>query len=297
MNHLLRSHAPISDDGWELLDEEARQRLTPALAARKLVDFSGPHGWDHSATNLGRTTPLASAPGEGVSGLQRRVLPLVEVRADFELSRADLRDADRGAEDADLSALDEVAHRIAVAENVAVFHGWHDATTGIGEASPHESVQLGESADAYPRQVAGAVERLLCSGITGPYGLALGREQYRRVVETAEHGGYPLLDHLGKILEGPIVWAPGVEGAVVVSLRGGDFLFECGQDLSIGYDSHDGEVVRLYLEESFSFRVATPEAGGRAESLVARGGTAHRALISNQTSVLPLAATPQRSAS
>jgi uncharacterized linocin/CFP29 family protein len=80
------------------------------------------------------------------------------------------------------------------------------------------------------------------------------------VVETAEHGGYPLLDHLRKILEGPIVWAPGVKGAVVLSLRGCDFLFESGQDLSISYQSHDSEVVRLYLEESFSFRVATPEA-------------------------------------
>jgi uncharacterized linocin/CFP29 family protein len=90
--------------------------------------------------------------------------------------------------------------------------------------------------------------------------MALGREQYRRVVESAEHGGYPLLDHLRKILEGPIVWAPGVKGAVVVSLRGGDFLFESGQDLSVGYDSHDAEVVRLYLQESFSFRVVTPEA-------------------------------------
>jgi uncharacterized linocin/CFP29 family protein len=104
------------------------------------------------------------------------------------------------------------------------------------------------------------VEELLCAGVTGPYGIALGREQYRRVVETSEMGGYPLLDHLRKIVEGPLVWAPGVKGAVVVSLRGGDFLFEAGQDLSIGYDSHDADVVRLYLEESFSFRVATPEA-------------------------------------
>ena len=64
------------------------------------------------------------------------------------------------------------------------------------------------------------------------------------------------------------MWAPGVEGAVVLSLRGGDFLFESGQDLSIGYDSHDAEVVELYLEESFSFRVATPEA---AVALVATG--------------------------
>ena len=80
------------------------------------------------------------------------------------------------------------------------------------------------------------------------------------MLETGEHGGYPLLDHLRKIIDGPLVWAPGVDGAVVVSLRGGDFLFDSGQDLSIGYDSHDAEAVELYLEESFSFRVATPEA-------------------------------------
>jgi uncharacterized linocin/CFP29 family protein len=260
MKHLLRPHAPISDAAWKLLDEEARERLTPALAARKLVDFEGPRGWEHSATNLGRTSQLASAPCEGVSGLQRRVLPLVEVRADFELTRGELRDIDRGADDADLEQLDRAAHQLAVAENIAVFHGWRDAITGISEASPHEQMQLGVDMDGYPRQVAGAVERLLSNGITGPYGLALGREQYRRVVETAEHGGYPLLDHLGKILEGPIVWAPGVDGAVVLSLRGGDFVFESGQDVSIGYESHDSELVRLYLEESFSFHVATAEA-------------------------------------
>jgi len=260
MNHLLRSLAPISDAVWKLLDDEASERLTPALAARKLVDFSGPHGWEHSATNLGRIAPLTSSPCSGVSGLQRRVLPLVEVRADFALPLAELRDADRGAADTDLEPLDKAAHQIAVAENVSVFHGWHGAIVGIAEASPHERVQLGEVTDAYPKPVAGAVERLLQSGISGPYALALGGEQYQRVVETAEHGGYPLLEHLRKILEGPIVWAPGVKGAVVLSMRGGDFLFESGQDLALGYDGQDGDVVRLYLEESFSFRVATAEA-------------------------------------
>jgi uncharacterized linocin/CFP29 family protein len=260
MNHLLRSLAPISDAGWELLDREARERLAPALAARKLVDFAGPLGWEHSATNLGRATTLGSSPCEGVSGLQRRVLPLIEVRADFELDRAELRDADRGADGADLGALDKAAHQLAVAENAAVFHGWHGAITGIAEATPHEQVPLNAAADAYPRQVAGAVEQLRCSGIAGPYGLALGPAQYRQVIETTEHGGYPLLDHLRNILEGPICWAPGVEGGAVVSLRGGDFILESGQDVSIGYQSHDGEVARLYLEESFSFHVATPEA-------------------------------------
>ena len=252
MNHLLRSLAPISDAGWELLDGEAKARVTPALAVRKLVDFAGPHGWEHSATNLGRTTPLASSPGEGVSGQQRRVLPLVELRADFEVSRSELRDADRGAADIDLAALDDAARQIAVAENIAVFGG-------IAEASPHEPLPLGDP-ESYAGQVAGAVEQLLASGIGGPYGLALGSDAYRAVLGTAEHGGFPLSEHLSKIIDGPLAYAPGVDGAVLVSLRGGDFLFESGEDISIGYDHHDELVVRLYLQESFSFRVATPEA-------------------------------------
>jgi uncharacterized linocin/CFP29 family protein len=261
MNHLLRSLAPITDSGWELLDSEAKQRLSAALAARKLVDFAGPHGWEHSATNLGRATDVAKAPGEGVTALQRRVLPLVELRADFTVTLAELRDQARGARDVDLESLDTAAHRIAIVENIAVFHGWPKAgIAGIVEVSPHEAIPLGENAEAYPRSVARAVELLLHSGIAGPYGLALGRDEYTRVVETAEHGGYPLLDHLRKILTGPIVWSPGVVGAVVLSLRGGDFLFESGQDLSIGYERHDEQAVHLYLEESFSFMIATREA-------------------------------------
>jgi uncharacterized linocin/CFP29 family protein len=261
MNHLLRQHAPITDSGWALLDGEARQRLTPALAARRLIDFSGPHGWEHSATNLGRTDSVAASPQEGVTALRRRVLPLAELRADFTVSVGELRDQERGALDVDLASLDDAAHRIAVAENVAVFHGWAQADiTGIVGASPHEQRPLGEEPESYPRAVARAVELLLSSGVGGPYGMALGRKQYRRVVETAEHGGHLLLDHLRKILDGPIVWAPGVDGAVVLSLRGGDFIYDCGQDLSIGYSRHDDEVVHLYIEESFSFVVASPDA-------------------------------------
>ena len=261
MNHLLRFHAPITEAGWEQLDEEGRQRLVPALAARKLVDFSGPHGWGYSATNLGRTTPINATPEAGLLARQRKVLPLVELRAEFAVGRWELLDVDRGATDLDLSGLDEAAARIALAENIAVFHGWGDAgIVGIAGASPYPAISLGEDYSHYPGHVAKAVETLLEAGISGPYGLALGPDGYTGVVETTEHGGLVVFDHLRQILSGPIVWAPGVVGAVVVSLRGGDFAFESGEDLSIGYDHHDGESVYLYLEESFSFRVASPDA-------------------------------------
>jgi uncharacterized linocin/CFP29 family protein len=261
MSHLLREQAPITERGWSLIDQEARERLTPALAARKLVDFSGPHGWEHSATNLGRTRPGADAEFEGVFTRKRRVLPVVELRAPFAVSREELRDADRGAQDIDLDALAEAARRAATAENRAIFHGFEAAGIGgIAETSTHEPITLGEDCERYPRHVATAVEALLAVGIDGPYGLALGPDAYTRVLQTSEHGGYPLLEHLRKIIGGPLVWSPGVDGAVVVSLRGGDFLYEAGEDLSVGYEDHDADEIRLYLEESFTFRVATPEA-------------------------------------
>ena len=262
MNHLLRGHAPLSDSNWKLLDDEARERLRGPLAARRLVDFSGPHGWEHSATNLGRVEKVTAPNGKGVTALRRRVLPLLELRADFAISRAELRDDDRGAVDVDLAPLDEAARQIAVSENVAVFHGWAKAgITGIAaNSAPIKAGKLGSNADGYPRSVARAVDAIRQGGVDGPFGLALGPDEYTRVIETAEHGGYPLFDHLAKILEGPIVWSPGLKGAVVLSLRGGDFLYESGQDLAIGYDRHDADNVYLYLEESFSFVVATPEA-------------------------------------
>ena len=260
MSHLLRERAPITEAGWVLLDGEARERLEPALAARKLVDFRGPRGWEHSATNRGRTESVDDSP-DGVEAAQRRVLPLVEMRAPFTVARAELADAERGAEDVDLAELDRAAHRLAVAENAAVFNGWAAVgISGIAQASPHDPIALGEDCERYPRHVAKAVDTLRGVGVGGPYGLALGPEAHTNVLETSQHGGYPLLEHLREIVGGPLLWAPGVEGAVVMRVGGGHFLFESGEDLSIGYLDHDTEAIRLYVEESFSFRIATPEA-------------------------------------
>ncbi len=261
MNHLLREHAPISGSGWRALDDEARDRLSVALGARKLIDFSGPFGWKYSATNLGRVSALADSPATGIIAARREILPLTEMRAAFTVSRTELLNNDRGAADMDLQSLDEAALGIASAENMAVFHGWEAAgIMGITGATPHPPVPRVEDFSDYPKRVAKAVSVLLKSGIGGPFGLALGPGHYTAVIESAERGGYLLSDHLRKILDGPIVRAPGVKGAVVMSLRGGDFLFESGQDLSIGYSHHDADDVHLYIEQSFSFRVTTAEA-------------------------------------
>ena len=260
MNHLLRDLAPISDGAWDLIDQEATSRLPTYLAARKLVDFAGPYGWSHSATNLGRISTIAG-PSEGVAAAQRIVLPLLELRAEFKVSRVQLDDVERGAGDPDLPELDEAVRQIALGENVTVFHG-HQAAglRGITESTSHEPIALDGDVEQSPDGVARAVDVLRQAGIDGPYGLAICPDLYTRIVESAEYGGHLLFDHLREILGGPLVWAPGIDGGVVLSLRGGDFQFESGQDLSIGYLDHDADVVRLYIEESFSFRVLEPDA-------------------------------------
>lgn len=264
-DHLLRKYAPIPATGWQQIEEEAKNRLTPRLAARRLVDWSGPHGWAHSATNLGRTASLETAPpgtkSETALARQRRVLPLSEFRVSFTVECSSVQDAERGATDVDYADLDRAAHDAALIENRAVFHGWPEAgITGIVESSAHPSLKLEQDAKTYPHAIAQATDILRQAGIEGPFALAISPEGYTRIVETTEHGGYPLREHLSKILGGDVVWAPGLEGALVMSKRGGDFILDVGQDFSIGYIRHDADLVTLYLEESFSFRVTEPDA-------------------------------------
>jgi uncharacterized linocin/CFP29 family protein len=258
MNHLLRDSAPISEAGWEAIDAEAKSRLTTYLAARRLVDFVGPGGWTHSATDLGRIQPIA-AVCEGVVASQRRVLPLVEVRAEFTVARSELDDAERGADDLDFGDLDRAARAVALAENMAVFNGYPAAgIKGIAEGRAKHPIVLGDFG-TYPVSVAIAVNTIMEAGIAGPYGLAISPEGYTGIVETTEAGDL-LLDHLRRILGGPVVWTPGVDQGVVVSLRGGDFILDIGEDVSIGYLDHTADHVRLYFEETFSFRVTEPAA-------------------------------------
>ncbi|WP_344418060.1 family 1 encapsulin nanocompartment shell protein [Amycolatopsis minnesotensis] len=261
----MRELAPISGAGWKQVDDEARERLSTHLAARRLVDVVGPHGWDHSATDLGRVRGLGAPPGvkDGeVLVRQRKVLPLVEFRVPFTVSRAELDDAERGADDLDFDDLDRAAHQAALLENRAVFHGWDEAgMTGIAGSSPYPAAALGQAPAEYPGVVAKAVDALRQNGIGGPFGLAVGPACYTRIVESTEHGGLLVFDHLRRVLGGgKVVRAPGLDGAVVLSLGGGDFRLDLGQDLAVGYSHHDGETVSLYLEESFSFRVAEPDA-------------------------------------
>lgn len=261
MNHLLRSQAPISAEGWKAIEEEASTALKELLAARRIVDCAEPHGWDFSSVTTGRVSDLDAPEDSGVEARLRVVQPVVEFRTPFSVSRAELDAIDRGSCDADLDPVRHAARRAANNEDRAVFHGYAAAgIVGITESTPHDRVIIDSNYDSYPSFVAQATARLKLSGVGGPYAIALGPRCYTGVLEQSEMGGYPVLEHLRLILGGPVVFAPGVNGAVVVSQRGGDFELALGEDFAVGYSSHDDQNVNLYIEESFVFRTCSPEA-------------------------------------
>jgi uncharacterized linocin/CFP29 family protein len=260
MNDLLRELAPISAAAWKEIEEEAKRTLRYTLAARKLVDFEGPLGWDASAVSLGRTQSVQPAPQSGVEARVRRVQPLLELRVPFELDREELEAVGRGARDPDLDPVRQAARNAALAEDRAIFHGYGaGAIRGIIEAASGTTLPISEDYQEYPGLVAEALGKLRAAGVGGPYAIALGPRCYTGLTKTT-HGGYPVIAHVQRLLDGPIVWAPGVNGAVVLSVRGDDFEITVGQDFSIGYLSHTARTVTLYLQESFTFRVLTPEA-------------------------------------
>ena len=261
MDLLKRKLAPICTEAWEQIDDEARRVLKLNLAGRKLVDFSGPHGWQLAAVNTGRLTHIHDAPVEQVGHAIRDVRPLVELRAQIKLDTLELDFAARGAQDLDLDPIISAAEHCARAEDRAIFHGFKPAgITGIVEASPHTPIVVKASRE-WPRAISAAKELLRRAGVGGPYALALGAPAYDAAT-SEEEGALPLRVRIEETMkDGPLVWAPALEGgAVLVSTRGGDYELSVGQDLSIGYTAHDRTQVELFLTESFTFRVLEAKA-------------------------------------
>ena len=267
---LKREHAPITPEAWDQIDDEARRVLKLHLAGRKLVDFSGPHGWTLGGVNTGHLEMIEKGPVPGVSHAVREVQPLVEVRSPFTMKIMELDYAARGATDLDLDPVIAVAERVAHAEDTAIFHGFEEGRiTGIIEASPYEPIDVKTNLE-WPRAVAAAQEVLRAAGVNGPYALALGTVAYTELAADSEDG-YPLRRRIEEnLIDGSLVWAPALQGgAVLLSKRGGDYELTVGQDLSIGYAIHDREHVELYLTESFTFRVLEDKA-----AIFLRRGTA-----------------------
>lgn len=259
MNNLHRELAPISEAAWAQIEQETTRTLKRHLAGRRVVDVQGPAGIDVSAVGTGHLRKIP-APTEGIVARQREIKALVELRVPFELDRQAIDDVARGAGDSDWQPAKDAARMIAYAEDGAIFEGYSDAgIVGIRQGTSNPKMTLPGDVREYPDAIARGLSQLRLVGVNGPYAVLLGADAYTTLAETSDHG-FPVLEHVKRLVDDKIILAPAIEGAFVVTTRGGDFALHIGQDVSIGYLNHTGTTVGLYLQETFTFLLLTTEA-------------------------------------
>jgi len=259
MNNLYRDLAPVTEEAWEEIELEATRTFKRHIAGRRVVDVSEPGGPTTAAISTGRLQDV-KAPSAGVIAHLRASKPLVRLRVPFTLSRDEIDDVERGSQDSDWDPVKDAAKKLAFAEDRAIFEGYKAASIdGIRSSSSNKALKLPTDPSKIPDVITQALSELRLAGVDGPYSVLLSADVYTKVSETTEHG-YPILEHINRLVNGDIIWAPAIDGAFVLTTRGGDFDLQLGTDVSIGYLAHDADTVQLYLQETLTFLCYTAEA-------------------------------------
>lgn len=258
MDILRKSMAPITGEAWKEINETAVDVLSSVLSARKIVDVKGPMGWGYAALSTGRVHVPQNQSGTARYGIYQ-VQPLVEVRVPFELDIWELDNVLRGAEDIDLEGLEEAARKIAQFEEEAIYEGFQPGNIkGLGSSTEYDTITFPQEEEEIMKAVTMALASFKTHSIEGPYALVVNSHKWQvlnRIVQ-----GYPLRKQIENLMGGPIILAPFVKDSFLVSKRGNDFRLVLGQDISIGYESHNNQKVQLYFTESFTFQVIEPKA-------------------------------------
>jgi uncharacterized linocin/CFP29 family protein len=259
MDLLRRELAPITPGAWMEIDSMARDALVANLSARKFVDLDGPHGITHACVNLGRLEHPEGQKPDAVQYGVHQVLPLIEARVSFVLKQWELDNIDRGAKDFQLDTLVSAARRIADFEEQAVFHGFKAGSIkGLHTETPGPLIPLELEMDALVDAVSEAQARLLRDGVEGPANLVVSPDVWKFLARSTPGGTLRTL--VEQQLGGQVIYSSVVKGALLAAARGGDLELTVGQDFAIGYHHHTSEEVHLFMTDSFTFRVITPEA-------------------------------------
>ena len=257
MDYLKQEMAPITADAWKEINQQAKKSLAGHLTARRFVDLDGPKGLKFAGIPIGRMEPLQGS--DGIECGVHRIQPLVEVRVPFTLDLKELENISRGAQDPDLSPLEEAAAKVAGFEEKALYYGFEGGCIrGLRESSAFDPLSYPNSAEELPEAVFQGIGKMRKASVEGPYSLVLNPRRFGELIQVVR--GYPLRKQLLNLLGGELYVAPLVEEAFLVSERGGDFVLTLGQDLAIGFEQLVGEQVRLFFTESFTFRVLQPAA-------------------------------------
>lgn len=259
MDIFKRNLSPITDRGWAEIDDQARKALMANLSARKFVDVLGPMGWGYASVPLGRLNVPDGQDEKEVRFGIHSVQPLVESRITFEMDVWELDNLERGARDIVLEPVIEAAAKMALFEEKALYEGFDPGCIeGMVPAARANAVEMSVERNAeILAGISQAEKHFQEESIEGPFALVTGARLWEILNTRSE--GYPLRKRVESLVQS-VVYAPFYEGAMMVSLRGGDLEMTLGQDFSLGYEGSAEGKVRLFMAESFTFRILEPKA-------------------------------------
>lgn len=251
MDFLKKGLAPISDLAWQEIEGRAREVLETQLTARRFVRVNGPIGKEKGGVPVGR---LEVKECDGVHYGIHQIQPFIENRISFTLNRWELDNLERGAKDIDFTPLDEAVKKAAKFEEKTIYKGLDEACVlGLLESNK-EAIEFGTTEAETIKNIMYGVSKLRNTGYNkGPFVLVVGLEKYIYLNMINPN------DSLAKKLEGilgmPIIISHNITEGILLPYDNENIELTLGEDFSIGFQEHDEKDVKLFVTETFTFRV------------------------------------------
>lgn len=251
MNILKRELAPISESAWKEIDLRTQKVLQHYLSARKFVKVEGPKGLDFTAVTEGR---IKVHDDNLLHYGLYNVKPLIEPRVSFKLERWELDNIERGAKDINWDSLDKAVKKIASFEEKVIFKGLTDANiVGLEEAAAHQGGELGNVENEILSSITKGVMILERSVAEKPYALVVSEDIWCKLNALGKEES--LVERIEKIISGKIVVSRFIKEAFLLPYDNDNIELTIGEDLSIGYQEHSENEVKLFITGTFTFRV------------------------------------------
>lgn len=265
MKILNREEAPLSAQMWNRIDTDMMTLLAKRLNMRSVVDFDESYDFATDAIATGSVRELTDEGGLHIG--VREPIVMTEIRYDFSIPKTTLQAIKRDIEEIDDTPLREAANAFGAAENGMILNGLDAADIpGLLPSLSQESLKA-KGAKELMVAAARTLGMFNAEFVDGPFKLLVSGGTFAQLVTETE-GGETMKQKIENIFgAGAIVVseAVGDDKAMVISQRGGDFVFYCGMDVQVGFDSETDDALNFFLLESGAFRVIAPEAAVRID--------------------------------
>lgn len=260
MNILNREEAPLSTAMWGMIDTTMMDLLAKRLTMRSVVDFDATPDFTTDAIATGSVRNVATEDGVRLS--VREPIAMTEVRHDFSIPKTTLEAMKRDIEGFDDAPMREAANAFGAAENGMILDGLE--VVGMPGMLGALSQEILSASGPKELMVAAAKSMGMFNAefVDGPFKLLVSSATFAGLVMEAE-GGETMKQKIENIFgAGAIVIteAVGDDKALIVSQRGGDFVYYSGLDVQVGYDSESDDALNFFLLETAAFRIIGPEA-------------------------------------